>query len=71
MTNDDDKVTRYWEIAYKAIAEGLLTKDEALQIARVGTRKTGYWSRHIDDLQSFIETRRLQSARPGDTTSND
>ena len=52
--NDCD---RYWMLANAAINEGLLTKEEALIIARVGTRKQSFWARHILDLNSILEYR--------------
>ena len=48
---------RYWALAHKAINEGLLTKEEALTIARVGTRKQSFWARHILDLERILEKR--------------
>ena len=53
--NDCD---RYWMLANAAINEGLLTRAEALIIARVGTRKQNFWARHILDLNSILEERR-------------
>ncbi len=52
--NDRD---RYWALAYQSIDLGLLTKEEALVIARVGTRKEAYWSRHLVDLKDILEYR--------------
>lgn len=49
-----DDCTRYWILANKAIKEGLITKEQALKIARVGTRKAGFWKRHIRDLEKIL-----------------
>jgi len=49
--------TDYWEIAYAAIKVGLITKEEANTIARIGHRKQRYWARHIRDLEAVIEQR--------------
>jgi len=48
---------RFWALAHEAIDMGLLTKEEALVIARVGTRKESYWARHLLDLKSILEYR--------------
>lgn len=50
-----DGPTEYWFLAYEAIRKGLITKDQALMIARPGTRKAMYWNRNIDNLKSYIE----------------
>ena len=48
----------FYAEAASTIAAGLLTEHERDVIARVGTRKACYWSRHLDDLRSVL-TRRL------------
>jgi hypothetical protein len=50
--------TEYWTMAHKAIKEGLLTMEEARTIARVGTRKQEFWTRHVRDLESYLEMKR-------------
>ena len=57
--NDCD---RYWTLANAAINEGLLTRAEALVIARVGTRKQNFWARHILDLNIILEKRKEVTA---------
>ena len=47
--------TDYWRLANAAISEGLITREEALTIARVGTRKQSFWDRHIRDLKEILE----------------
>ena len=49
--------TEYWSFAYDCIKLGLITKEEATTIARVGHRKQGYWSRHIVDLEALVKQR--------------
>ena len=49
--------TTYWRIAKQAIIDGLLTLDEAKTICRAGTRKQGYWGRHIKDLEEIVRDR--------------
>jgi hypothetical protein len=53
-----DKGTEFWTLAYQAINEGLLTKEEALTVCRAGSRKQNYWIRHVMDLQNIVEERR-------------
>jgi hypothetical protein len=47
--------TEFWKQAYQAIAEGLITKDQALAICRPGTRKGMYWGKNIRILQNVIK----------------
>lgn len=49
-----DTVTLFWALAHWAISQGLLTEDQAHLIARSGTRKQGYWSRHLVDLCGVV-----------------
>ena len=46
------------------IAGGLLTEHERDVIARVGTRKVGYWRRHLDDLRSVLTRRLAERTKP-------
>jgi hypothetical protein len=57
MSEYQDLINEYWKIANWAIRKGYLTKDDALLIARVGTRKQGYWGRHVRDLKAIITER--------------
>ena len=49
--------TRYWAFAYNAIKLGLLSKEEATTIVRVGSRKQNYWERHLRVLKALVEQR--------------
>ena len=50
----DDLPTLYWSLAKWAIGQGLISEDEAKLIARAGTRKQGYWARHLVDLCAVL-----------------
>jgi len=49
-----DLPTLYWALARWAVGQGLITEDEAKLIARAGTRKQGYWARHLVDLCAVL-----------------
>ena len=51
-------------LAEAMIAGGLLTEHERNVIARVGTRKAVYWSRHLDDLRSVLTRRLAERTKP-------
>lgn len=57
MQEHTDTITLYWTLARWAISQELLTEAQARTIARVGTRKTGYWARHLVDLCGVIACR--------------
>ena len=50
----DDPVTLYWLLARWAIGQGLISEAQARLIARAGTRKQGYWARHLVDLCAVL-----------------
>ena len=50
--------SEYWKLAHAAIEEGILTHEDALTIARVGTRKQNFWARHVVSLTKILEERR-------------
>jgi hypothetical protein len=52
-----DAVTHYYRISQLAIEGGLLTEKERDIISRKGTRKAGYWSRHLRDLIDIVRDR--------------
>ena len=47
----------FYLIAQHAIDEGLLTPQERDFICRKGTRKAGYWARHIRNLLDVLAER--------------
>ena len=65
MRLSDDPVTLYWLLARWAIGQGLISEDEAKLIARAGTRKQGYWARHLVDLCAVL----AGSCSEGSTTA--
>lgn len=56
----------FWAMAREAIAQGLITKEEAITICRPGTRKAGYWGNHCRNLRLWIEYK-----KKGDNTTDD
>ncbi len=48
---------RYFRLARWAMGHGLLTWQEVRVIARLGTRKECYWSRHLLDLRAVVRAR--------------
>ena len=54
--------TDFWELAHRSIAYGIVTQEEVSAIYRPGTRKQGYWCRHLRDLQSIVEERKAKRA---------
>ena len=50
----DDLPTLYWALARWAVGQGLITEAQAKLIARAGTRKQGYWARHLVDLCAVL-----------------
>jgi hypothetical protein len=52
-----DSCTQFWRLAHSAISEGLLKREEACLVARVGHRKQIYWARHVRDLEALIARR--------------
>ena len=53
-----DPCTQFWCLAQRAIAAGLLTREEACLVARIGHRKQAYWARHVRDLEVLIAQRK-------------
>jgi hypothetical protein len=49
-----DEVSEYWRIAWKAINAGVISRKSVNMICRIGTRKQGYWSRHLRDLCEIL-----------------
>ena len=47
----------FYRLARLAIRAGKLTPQERDTIARVGTRKAGYWDRHLVDLVAILKER--------------
>jgi hypothetical protein len=54
--NEDRR--RFYALAAAAIRGGLLTVTERDVICRTGTRKAGYWARHLRDLRAVLAERR-------------
>lgn len=52
----------FYRIATLAIRARVLTAKERDMISRVGTRKQGYWSRHLYDLCVILNRRQIDSA---------
>jgi len=52
--------THFWSLANTYIRLGKITRDEALQIVRPGTRKQNYWDRHIKDLEAYVASKETQ-----------
>jgi len=50
----DDLPTLFWSLAKWAIGQGLITEKQARAIVRPGTRKEGYWVRHLLDLCAVL-----------------
>lgn len=48
---------QFYRLARNAIRRGLLTAEERDAIGRVGTRKAGYWQRHLEDLRDAVRER--------------
>lgn len=61
-----DATTMFWEEAYAAIDDGLVTLEE-VKIIRQSGRKAVYVNRHLRNLRELIEERR--SKRDADTTT--
>lgn len=57
MVSENTAEGIYWALTRDAISRGLMTFREARMIARVGTRKQRYWTRHVRDLKMFISAR--------------
>lgn len=53
---------KFYEEAEAAVRAGLLTPREVAIIARLGTRKQRYWTRHVRDLRAVIGERRGRGA---------
>ena len=47
----------FYRLAAAAIRAGLLTAGERDTICRPGTRKAGYWARHLHDLRAVVKER--------------
>ena len=47
----------FYAEAGAAIRAGLLTPAEMIAIVRPGTRKSGYWGRHLMDLRAVLAER--------------
>ena len=62
-TGKEDTVRRcmvlFYCTAQRAIMAGVITPAERDTISRVGTRKEGYWARHLYDLQQVLAERLL------------
>jgi hypothetical protein len=52
-----DTANQYYFLSHLAIENGILTREERDTISRVGTRKEGYWSRHLLDLCGILKKR--------------
>ncbi len=52
-------MVQYYLLAQHAIIAGVITPKERDLISRVGTRKEGYWARHLYDLQQVLAERML------------
>ena len=50
-------------IAQASVKAGLLTSQDVAMIARAGTRKAGYWSRHLRDLLALLQQRVVERGR--------
>ena len=58
MSNSLDRRRKtFYLIAQHAIDEGLLTPQERDFICRKGTRKAGYWARHVRNLLEVLAER--------------
>lgn len=47
----------FMNLARLAVHHGLLTWREVHIIARIGTRKEGYWGRHLHDIKEILRER--------------
>jgi hypothetical protein len=47
----------FYALATEAITAGLLTAAERDIICRPGSRKSGYWARHLRDLRGLLAER--------------
>lgn len=50
--------TTFFRLAAWAIRWGLLIEQERDTICRRGSRKQGYWARHLRDLRDIVSYRR-------------
>jgi len=55
-----DTISVFWALAKWAVGQRLITEEQAQIIARVGTRKQGYWARHLIDLCGVIAAKHTQ-----------
>jgi hypothetical protein len=66
-----DARREFYRLAGAAIKAGLITPAEMVAIARPGTRKAGYWGRHLHDLRSLLKEREArQTAQPPSMSGN-
>jgi len=55
MKNESlDQRKTFYELANLALKHKLVTSDEIKTISRPGTRKAGYYGRHVHDLASVM-----------------
>ena len=62
MTDPEDPCTQFWILAHQAIAEGLVTRAVAEQMAQLHTRKQRYWGDHLAKLQAYLAQKRSERA---------
>jgi hypothetical protein len=55
-----DARSEFYRLAAGAIQAGQLTAAERDAIARPGTRKAGYWARHLHDLRAVLAERKAR-----------
>ena len=60
QTSLSRKRKTFYLIAQRAIANGLLLPQERDLICRKGTRKAGYWARHVRNLLEVLADRQRQ-----------
>jgi hypothetical protein len=53
-----DYLKQFYVISKIAIEKNLITEHDRDTISRVGTRKEGYWARHLLDLCDFLELKK-------------